>query len=301
MSRSEPDWQFRSNGKVNYLFIPLIATGILVVLFVLERMFPLRASTRSLIARLVVNLAIAILMFVAAVALVQPAAKWALRWSAEKPLGLVHLVDLPKWAKFTLSFLLMDLGFYYWHVANHRVPFLWRFHNIHHIDPDLDVTTAFRFHFGEIALSSAFTLLAVSAIGISGWAFAVYQLIFQGEVLFHHSNLRLPIGFERLLSKVIVTPRMHGIHHSQVRRENNSNFGTVFTWWDRLHRTLGLNIPQSQIAIGIPGYSLEQDNRIGNALVMPFRKQRDYWRRPDGTPVERETPPAEKNPATLAE
>jgi len=240
-------------------------------------------------------------MFVAAVALVQPAAKWALRWSAEKPFGVVHLIDLPTWVKFALSFLLMDLGFYYWHVANHRVPFLWRFHNVHHIDPDLDVTTAFRFHFGEIALSSAFTLLAVSATGISGWAFAVYQLIFQAEVLFHHSNLRLPIRFERLLSKVIVTPRMHGIHHSQVWRENNSNFGTVFTWWDRLHRTLGLNIPQSQIAIGIPGYSLPEDNRVGNALLLPFRKQRDYWRRPDGTPVERETAPAENNPATLAE
>ena len=66
-------------------------------------------------------------------------------------------------------------------------------------------------------------------------------------MVFHHSNLRLPIGFERLLSKIIVTPRMHGIHHSQVRRENNSNFGTVFTWWDRLHRTLGLNIPQDEV------------------------------------------------------
>jgi len=286
---------------VNYLFIPLVATGILVVLFVLERLFPLRPRTRSLVARLVVNLAIAILMFAAAVALVQPATKWALHWSAEKPFGLVHLVGLPASAKFALGFLLVDLAFYYWHVANHRVPFLWRFHNVHHIDPDLDVTTAFRFHFGEIAFSSVFNLLAFSVIGLSGWAFAAYQLTFQAEVLFHHSNLRLPIRFERLLSKAIVTPRMHGIHHSQVWRENNSNFGTVFTWWDRLHRTLGLNIPQSQIAIGIPGYSRNEDNRVGDALLMPFRKQRDYWRRADGTAVERETAPAEKNPATLAE
>ena len=291
----------QSRFAVNILFIPLVTAGILVVLFVLERLSPLRKSTRSLIVRMVVNVAIAILMFLAAIALVQPAAKWALRWSADKPFGLVQLVGLPTWAKFALSFLLMDLGFYYWHVANHRVPFLWRFHNVHHIDPDLDVTTAFRFHFGEIAFSSAFNLLAVSAIGISGWAFAVYQLIFQAEVLFHHSNLRLPIRFERLLSKVIVTPRMHGIHHSQVWRENNSNFGTVFTWWDRLHRTLGLNISQSEVVIGIPGYSRDEDNRIGNALLLPFRKQRDYWRRPDGKLVERESAPAEKNPAKLAE
>ncbi|HAK06006.1 MAG TPA: sterol desaturase family protein [Spartobacteria bacterium] len=275
--------------------------AIFALLFVLERFSPLRESTRSLIARLVVNLAISALMFIAAIALVQPAARWALRWSAEKSFGLVHLVALPGWMEFAVSFLLMDLGFYYWHLANHRLPFLWRFHNVHHIDPDLDVSTAFRFHFGEVALSSAFNLLEVSLLGMSAWAFAVYQLAFQAEVLFHHSNLRLPIRFERLLSKVIVTPRMHGIHHSQVQRENNSNFGTVFTWWDRLHRTLGLNISQSEIVIGIPAYSRPEDNSVGNALLLPFRKQRDYWRNPDGTLVERAKAPAEKNPAKLAE
>ena len=231
----------------------------------------------------------------------QPAARWALRWSAQEPFGLIHLAALPPWAEFALSFLLMDLAFYYWHLANHRVPFLWRFHNVHHIDPELDVSTAFRFHFGEIAFTSAFTLVQVSAIGPSVWAFAIYQLAFQAEVLFHHSNLRLPIGFERLLSKIIVTPRMHGIHHSQVQRENNSNFGTVFTFWDRLHRTLGLNIPQSEIIVGIPAYSLPNDNRVGTALLMPFRKQRDYWRRPDGAVVERIQTPAGPNRAHLAE
>ena len=286
---------------MSYLVTPLVVAAIFALLFVLERFSPLRESTRSLIARLVVNLAISALMFIAAIALVQPAARWALRWSAEKPFGLVHLVALPGWMEFAVSFLLMDLGFYYWHLANHRLPFLWRFHNVHHIDPDLDVSTAFRFHFGEVALSSAFNLLEVSLLGMSAWAFAVYQLAFQAEVLFHHSNLRLPIRFERLLSKVIVTPRMHGIHHSQVQRENNSNFGTVFTWWDRLHRTLGLNISQSEIVIGIPAYSRPEDNSVGNALLLPFRKQRDYWRNPDGTLVERAKAPAEKNPAKLAE
>ena len=179
----------------------------------------------------------------------------------------------------------MDLIFYYWHLANHRVPLLWRFHNVHHIDPDLDVTTAFRFHFGEIALSAAMGVVQVSVIGISGWAFATYQLAFQLEVMFHHSNWRLPIRLERALSKVIVTPRMHGIHHSQMQRENNSNFGTIFTWWDRLHRTLGLNVPQSAITVGIPAYTLPDDNGVPNALTMPFRKQRDYWRTPEGAEV----------------
>ena len=286
---------------LSQILTPLIVAGFFALLFLLERFFPLRKATRFLLARLAVNLAISALTFVTAVGLVRPVARWALRWSAQESFGLIHLVALPPWAEFALSFLLMDLAFYYWHLANHRVPFLWRFHNVHHVDPDLDVSTAFRFHFGEIAFTSAFTLVQVSAIGPSVWAFAIYQLAFQAEVLFHHSNLRLPISFERLLSKIIVTPRMHGIHHSQVWRENNSNFGTVFTFWDRLHRTLGLNIPQSEIIVGVPAYTLPNDNRVGTALLMPFRKQRDYWRRPDGAVVERIQTPAEQSPAWLAE
>jgi sterol desaturase/sphingolipid hydroxylase (fatty acid hydroxylase superfamily) len=239
--------------------------------------------------------------FLAAAGLVQPAVQWALHWSNGKPFGLVHLVTLPAWLEFIVSILLMDLGFYYWHLANHRIPLLWRFHNVHHTDPELDVSTAFRFHFGEIALSSFFNVIQISLIGISPWAFVAYQLLFQSEVLFHHSNLRLPIAFERFLSRMLVTPRMHGIHHSQVHRENNSNFGTVFPWWDRFHRTLGLNIPQSAVVIGIPAYSLPGDNTVPGALLMPFRKQRDYWRTPDGVTVARDKLAAESNPAQLAE
>jgi len=279
----------------------LVVVAFFALLFALERFFPLRKSTRSLIGRLVVNVAVSALTFLAAATLVQPAAQWALRWSTDKPFGLVHLLTLPAWLELAASFLLMDLAFYYWHLANHRAPFLWRFHNVHHIDPELDVSTAFRFHFGEIALSSVFSMIQISLIGISPWAFAIYQLVFQAEVLFHHSNLRLPIRFERVLNKVLVTPRMHGIHHSQVQRENNSNFGTVLPWWDRLHRTLGLNIPQSEIVIGVPGYSRPEDNTVPNALLMPFRKQRDYWRGPNGTVVERGKTFAEPNPGRLAE
>ena len=283
------------------LALTVIAAVLFGLLFGLERAFPLRKSTRSLLGRLVVNVAVSALTFLAAATLVQPAAQWALHSSASKPFGLIHLVTLPSWLELALSFLLMDLAFYYWHLANHRAPFLWRFHNVHHTDPELDVSTAFRFHFGEIALSSGFNIVQISLIGISPWAFAIYQLAFQSEVLFHHSNLRLPIGVERFLNKLVVTPRMHGIHHSQVHRENNSNFGTVFPWWDRLHRTLGLNIPQSEITIGIPAYSLPEDNTVPNALLMPFRKQRDYWRTPVGEAVERENAPAELNPVRLAE
>jgi sterol desaturase/sphingolipid hydroxylase (fatty acid hydroxylase superfamily) len=145
------------------------------------------------------------------------------------------------------------------------------------------VSTGFRFHFGEVLLSTMFSVVQIGATGIPLATFAAYELIFQANTLFHHSNVRLPIRVERFLNRVLVTPRMHGIHHSQVRHETNSNYGVVFCWWDRLHRTLGLNVPQSQIDIGIPGYSRPEDNRFWYTVTMPFRKQRDYWRKPDGT------------------
>jgi sterol desaturase/sphingolipid hydroxylase (fatty acid hydroxylase superfamily) len=94
---------------------------------------------------------------------------------------------------------------------------------------------------------------------------------------------------------------MHGIHHSQVRDETNSNYSVVFSWWDRLHRTLGLNIPQSEIVIGVPGYAEAADNSFSNAFLLPFRRQRDYWRRPDGTIVRRAAPLSPEGRSRLAE
>jgi sterol desaturase/sphingolipid hydroxylase (fatty acid hydroxylase superfamily) len=286
--------------RPSILTLALIA-AVFLALFVLERLLPLRRRCSSLLPRVILNLIISAAAFAVAAILVRPAATAALSWATQKPFGLVHLLALPSALQFIAAFLLMDLTFYWWHIANHRIGFLWRFHNVHHIDPYLDVSTGFRFHFGEVGMSAVFRVAQVLLIGISMPAFAVYELVFQANTLFHHSNLWLPIRLERLLNKVLVTPRMHGIHHSQVRRENNSNYGVVFPWWDRVHRTLGLNIPQAEIAIGIPGYSQPDDNRLRNALLMPFRKQRDYWRRSDGTLVERAAPVSRQSSSHLAE
>jgi len=252
------------------------------LLFVWERRAPLRRSRRPQRERLLVNAGIAVLAFAAAILLVRPVALAVLQRASAASFGFVHVLPMGPAAQFVLSFLLMDLTFYWWHVANHRVPFLWRFHNVHHIDPDLDASTAFRFHAGEVALSTVFRVVQVSAIGLSAWTFAVYELVFQANTLFHHSNVRLPIRIERLLNLVMVTPRMHGIHHSQVHRETDSNYSVVFSWWDRLHRTVRLDVPQSEIVIGVPAYSTPADNTFSHDLALPFRHQRDYWHRSDG-------------------
>lgn len=283
------------------LYTPLAVAGIFALLFAVEKVLPLRVSRLSLVARLIVNGVLSVLAFAIAATIVRPFTVRALHWTGTKTFGLLHLWLLPSWTRLIIGFLLLDLSFYYWHVLNHRIPLLWRFHNVHHLDPELDVSTGFRFHFGEVMLSAVFRVVQVSVIGVSFPAFAIYEFVFQANTLFHHSNVRLPIRLERWLNKILVTPRMHGIHHSQVRAETNSNFGVVFPWWDNLHRTLGLNIPQSKIEIGIPGYTLQDDNRLGPALILPFLKQRDYWRRPDGHMPAREPDHLEKGNTYMAE
>jgi sterol desaturase/sphingolipid hydroxylase (fatty acid hydroxylase superfamily) len=246
-------------------------------LFLLERALPLRRSKARLLPRLLVNLAISAAAFITAGALVQPVAAAALDFTQNASFGLTRLAGLTGAAEVVAVFLLLDLSFYYWHVANHRIEFLWRFHNVHHIDPDLDVSTAFRFHFVEVGLSAGLRALQVLVIGPSFLAYMVYETAFQLGTLFHHSNTRLPPVLERALNVLLVTPRMHGIHHSNIQEENISNFGVVFPWWDRLHRTLRLNVPQADVVIGIPAYSGSADNRILRCFAMPFYPQRDYW------------------------
>lgn len=259
------------------LIIGAAIGGFALLLFLLERVQPLRILHRSLAGRLLVNLTFAAIAFATVALTVRPAAEAMLGWTGRNHFGLLQLPAIPETFRAVLAFLLMDLSFYWWHRANHRISLLWRFHNVHHFDPDMDVSTAFRFHFGELVFSSAFRVAQIGLIAPSPWAYAAYELVFQAGTLFHHSNVRLPIRAERLLNRFLVTPRMHGIHHSQVKEETNSNYGTVFPWWDRLHRTLGLNIPQARVDIGIPAYARVEDNRLGSTLAIPFRRQRDYW------------------------
>lgn len=261
----------------------LLLPAIFVLLFILEQVIPLRKRTRALIRRFVKNMVLTAAVFLVGSLLVRKVGLGTSQLITDRGFGALFLVPLPKWGRIALGFLLMDLTFYWWHRANHRVRWLWRFHNVHHIDPDLDVSTSFRFHFVEIGYSSVFRIFQVLLIGADPLTYAIYETVFSAETMFHHSNLRLPVKLEGLLNKVIVTPRMHGVHHSAVAPETNSNYGVIFPWWDRFSKTLTLNVPQSAIRIGVPGYLETGDNRLLNLLVMPFAKQKRYWCFPDGS------------------
>lgn len=280
------------------LTLALLAGGY-ALLFLLERLFPLRAARSRLWPRLIANFVISAVALAAVLVSVGPVTARGMEWTTRSAFGLMHALEIPAAAEFAVTLLLLDLSFYYWHVANHRLAFLWRFHNVHHVDPDLDVTTAFRFHFVEVALSAGFRALQIALIGPALATYAIYEIFFQLGTLFHHSNLRLPIRLERALNAIVVTPRMHGIHHSMRRQEVSSNFGVVFCAWDWIHHTLRLDVPQQRIVIGVPGYSGAGDNRPWNCLLHPFRAQRDYWPG-DGREIHGSTP-AGVRPGQLAE
>ena len=110
----------------------------------------------------------------------------------------------------------------------------------------------------------------------------MYELAFETGTLFHHSNVRLPLDVERRLNTFMVTPRMHGIHHSIIAGESNANYATILTVWDGLHRTLRLNVPQDEITIGLAAYRDESELTLGKLLVMPFVAQRNAWQFIDG-------------------
>jgi len=184
---------------------------------------------------------------------------------------------------------------------NHRYPLLWRFHNVHHLDPDLDITTSFRFQWGEVLYSTLFRVLQVLVSGVSWLTYVVYEICFQLATMFHHSNLRLPLGWERILNQVFVTPRMHGVHHSIISRETYSNFSVIFRWWDQVHGSLRLNIPQAEITIGVPAYQQPGDNWVANLLLLPFIRQRTYWRTMDGSRPDRPPDRIYSDPHLLAE
>lgn len=248
-----------------------------IALFIAESVFSLRRPVRNRFHRITVNLIFSSIAAVTGLLAVRPVSMGTVLFSGNNGIGLLNIFDFPFSIEFTIGFLLMDLSFYYWHRLNHVVPLLWRFHNVHHSDPDLDVSTSFRFHFVEILYSSIFRIVQVAIIGIPIHVYLCYELVFSLATIFHHSNIRLPLRVEKLLNKIVVTPRMHGVHHSFYRDETNSNYSVIFSFWDRLHRSLILNVPQSEIRIGVPAYNRTKDNTLSHMIRMPFFAQREYW------------------------
>jgi sterol desaturase/sphingolipid hydroxylase (fatty acid hydroxylase superfamily) len=254
-----------------------VVAGAFLLALLLEWRFPLRKEREPKARRVGRNLALAALSALVGLLLQIPLLTPLSQWAAEHHLGLLNLVALPAWASVVLGVLLLDYTLWWWHKLSHRVAFLWRFHLVHHVDRDLDASTALRFHFGEHTLSVLYRVLQIVVLGASPFAIWLWQLVLFASILFHHANIDLPMRWERVLVRFVVTPRMHGIHHSERFRETDSNWSSILTWWDRLHGTLVLDVPQESITIGIPAYQDPRDVTLGRILAMPFRRQRRAW------------------------
>ena len=278
----------RRPGRLLAIAIGAVMIGAAAVLFVCEKRRPLRKRTQAEPARSLRNIAMGA-MSLAVVGLLQaPVVKpLAVRVVARRE-GIAQRLPFGAWLRDVAAFLLLDYTIYIWHVLTHKVPILWRFHVVHHADMDLDTTTALRFHAIDMALSIPWRLAQVRLCGASPRALQLWQTFFFVSVLFHHSNLRLPARLERLLVRILTTPRLHGIHHSIVREETDSNWSSGLSVWDWLHGTIRTDVPQQAITIGVPAYRDASDVRLAYALALPFVEQRDAWLAPDGNRVERD-------------
>ncbi len=254
---------------------PILLT-VFIVLFLLESKFQLRKRVQSRWKRILTNFIVSIPAFALLRLLFIPAMVCLAVQNQSWHFGLNYLFDAPSWLKAAISFIFLDYTNYIWHILLHKLPFMWRFHLVHHTDLDLDVTTAFRFHFGEMIASVFFRGAAVILIGASPVMVLIYEIAFEAATQFQHSNTKLPFRFEKILNFLIVTPRMHGIHHSMIKRETDSNYSIIFSFWDRIHKTARLNIHQNEIVTGVPSYADEKELTIGNLLKLPFTKIREW-------------------------
>ncbi len=268
----------------DFFGVPILIL-VFTLLFIVETKWKLRKRVQGRWRRIVINSLVSLPAFTLLRFLFLPLVIWLATQNGSWKFGLNYFYSLPLWVEGAIAFLVLDYTNCLWHLLNHKLPSLWRFHLVHHTDLDLDVSTATRFHFMEMTGSVVFRGAAILLTGASPLLVLVYEIVFEAATQFHHSNLKLPFTVEKMLNKLIVTPRMHGIHHSMIKNETDSNYSVIFSFWDRINGTMKLNLPQQAIVTGVPSYSNPQELTISFLLALPFKKIRP-WQTP-GNEAER--------------
>ena len=253
-----------------------IFLGVLVLMLVLESLIPRHPTVDSKPRRLAINFSLTGVNVLLVRLLPAGAAVGTATYAGEHGWGLLNYLDWPVAVEMAVGVVFLDLMIYLQHVVLHMIPFFWRFHKVHHSDLDLDVSSGFRFHPVEILASMIYKMGLIAAIGPSVLTVVVFEAILSGMAQFTHSNIKLPLGLDRALRWVFVTPDMHRIHHSVEVAETNSNYGFNLSLWDRL---LGTYIhdgkkPQPEIVIGIPEFRTPDQVSLLQLVLMPFRSTR---------------------------
>ena len=184
--------------------------------------------------------------------------------------GVLNVLGVSGVVQFGIAFILLDVWMYWWHRFNHVIPFLWRFHRMHHSDPAMDVTTATRFHVGEITLSSIVKLALIPLVGIPLEALIVFDFIQLPIISFHHANISLPQSFDDALAMFIVTPFMHKVHHSRSRPETDSNYSSLLSVWDRLFGSFVRKEDCGDIRFGLEGFDHDETQSVRGLLATPL-------------------------------
>lgn len=191
--------------------------------------------------------------------------------TATREWGLLNAVNLPAPVPAAAAFVLLDGWTYWWHRLNHSLPLLWRFHRMHHSDNDMDVSTATRFHLGEIVISATIRLALIPVLGLPLGVILAYDLTQLVATQFHHSNIGLHRAVDRWLRYLIVSPNMHKVHHSQEQVETDSNYASIFSVWDRLFGTYRRKADYHEIRFGLPAWTGPQFQSFLGMLATPFR------------------------------
>ena len=192
--------------------------------------------------------------------------------------GLFNFISLNPVIEFCITLVLLDAVIYGQHVVFHKIPILWRVHRVHHTDPEVDVTTGFRFHPIEIILSLLLKMLVVILLGAPVMAVLVFELVLNLVAMFNHGNISLPVSLDRILRLILVTPDMHRVHHSTKKIETNSNYGFCLPVWDRIFRTYQDQpaLGHMQMQIGLKEFRAEESISLWNLLVQPFINVQKY-------------------------
>lgn len=257
----------------NETFIRLgVFLGLFALLALIEALAPRRIRTQTRKARWVTNWAITVANTVTLNAMALPLLAVGAAFDAQSQgWGLFNATSWPTWIEVILVILILDFAIWAQHVITHKVPFLWRLHQVHHADVDIDVTTAIRFHPIEIALSMLLKIGLVYLLGPAALAIVLFEVILNGTAMFNHANIRLPLSVDAVLRRVLVTPDMHRVHHSTLRHEHDSNYGFSLSIWDQM---FGTYIPQPEAGhdamdIGLQ-WQDDRPSRLGWSLKLPF-------------------------------
>ena len=253
-----------------------VFVGVLALLVAGELLVPRRALTVPRGRRWPGNLAIVAIDTVL-LRIVFPTAAVSLALVAEaNGWGLLNLVAAPIWLAIPIAIILLDLVIYAQHMLFHAVPMLWRVHQMHHADLDIDVTTGIRFHPVEILLSMLIKLSAVLVLGTPALGVMIFEILLNATAMFSHSNIWLPAAVDDRLRQFLVTPDMHRVHHSVVARETDSNFGFNLPWWDRLFGTYRARpaAGHEAMTIGLPQFRDPAELRLDRMLMQPLRRDR---------------------------